>query len=167
MTNNAPKHSSLTARQRAKLCEALGYIILTFLFIWVTTPAVKAQEATPEEAAKEEKKERNPFLPFAWDAGPASDQPKVATAKDLTISPLSKDPLSTYHVVGLITSPTNEIAVIRNKGNFDYFVHSGDPIGSEGGLIEEIQTDAVLVKVGDDVIHLPVNNQMEGGYETR
>ena len=103
--------------------------------------------------------ERDPFLPYTWSAPAATDAngDKDAT----TSSPLIDKPLSAYTVIGVVVSPTDALAVLKSRDKHEYFAYIGDPVGSEGGVVETINTEGITVDIGGKILPLKVSNRFE------
>jgi Tfp pilus assembly protein PilP len=106
---------------------------------------------------------RDPFSPFTWGGGPSTAVEEVNpdSIDNLSVTPLTKDSLSSYQLAGVIVSPTDSIALIRAKNKRDYFVNIGDSIGREGGIIDVISSEGITIDVNGKLIDLTVSNGFE------
>lgn len=107
--------------------------------------------------------DRDPFLPYTWSAPAGSD----ATASKTTDSsnPLVDKPLASYKVIGVVVSPTDALAVVKSRDKQEFFAYIGDPIGSEGGVLDSINTDGITVDIAGKTTSLKVSNRFENQDE--
>ena len=106
---------------------------------------------------------RDPFSPFGW-GGPQNSSAEAANTDsldNLNVTPLTKDPLSTYQLAGVIVSPTDSIALVRAKNKRDYFVNIGDEIGMERGIIDVISSEGITIDVNGKLFDLTVSKGFE------
>ena len=76
-------------------------------------------------------------------------------------SPLTSSKLSSFRVVGVISSKDKKIGVVKSINGLDYNVQTGDAIGSEGAIIADITVDGLVVENRGKKITLPVKNKIE------
>lgn len=106
---------------------------------------------------------RDPFSPFGWGGikNPAVEAANADSIENLNVTPITKDPLSTYQLAGVIVSPTDSIALLRTKNKRDYFVNIGDEIGMERGIIDVISSEGITIDLKGKLIDLTVSNGFE------
>lgn len=104
---------------------------------------------------------------------------------DHDVTPLTRDPITSYQVAGIIIkhekependsendsesnydeysedSGMNSIALIRTKNKRDYFASIGDYIGNEGGIIDEITSEGIVVDINGRLRDLNVSNRFD------
>jgi len=104
--------------------------------------------------------ERDPFLPYTWSA-PQGKESANSIASGRHVNPLVRKPLTSYTVIGVVVSPNDALAVIKGRDRSEYFAYIGDPIGSEGGMIETINTDGITVDISGKIVPLKISNRFE------
>lgn len=108
--------------------------------------------------------ERDPFAPYVSPDASATKAASAPVVKRDTSTPnivqLDKYALSSYSLIGIIVSPDTSIAVVRGPDQQEYYVTVGDQLGKEGGVIEEVTIDRMVVENKDDVITLQVSNKV-------
>ncbi|MDA0781646.1 MAG: pilus assembly protein PilP [Rickettsiales bacterium] len=106
---------------------------------------------------------RDPFAPLGWGGSqnPSTENLDADSIESMNVTPLTKDPLATYQLGGVIVSPTDSIALIRTRSKRDYFVNIGDEIGMERGIIDVISSDGITIDVNGKLIDLTVSNGFE------
>lgn len=109
--------------------------------------------------------ERDPFLPYTWSGPAGKDAANSDTSKD--VNPLVRKSLSSYKVIGVVVSPNDALAVLKTRDRGEYFVYVGDPIGSEGGIIETINSEGITVDIGGKIVSLKVSNRFESQDDTQ
>jgi Tfp pilus assembly protein PilP len=107
--------------------------------------------------------DRDPFKPY-MSTPPINASDGAAVARDAA-SPLAEKPLSSYAVVGVVVSPNDAMAVLKSRDKHEYFAYIGDPIGSEGGVLETINTEGITVNMGGKIVSLKVSNRFENQDE--
>ncbi len=106
--------------------------------------------------------DRDPFLPYTWSTPAATTDTNSANINtDSKISPLIDKPLSAYTVIGVVVSPNDALAVLKSRDKREYFAYIGDPVGSEGGVLETINTEGISVDMGGKIVTLKVSNRFE------
>lgn len=108
--------------------------------------------------------DRDPFLPYTWSAPTGTDVGGAAKQAAST-NPLVDKPVSSYRVIGVVVSPTDALAVLKARDKQEYFAYIGDPVGSEGGILETINTDGITVDIGGKIMSLKVSNRFESQDE--
>ena len=103
--------------------------------------------------------ERDPFLPYTWSAPTTTDMINKAEKKN--VNPLIAQPITSYTVIGVVVSPNDALAVLKSRDRTEYFAYIGDPVGSEGGMIETINSDGITVDISGKIIPLRVSNRFE------
>jgi Tfp pilus assembly protein PilP len=76
-------------------------------------------------------------------------------------NPLSSASISSYKIVGIVASEKESIGVVKAINGLDYFVKKGDNLGSEGGIVEDISSDGLLINRNGKKINLQVKNKIE------
>lgn len=110
--------------------------------------------------------ERDPFLPYSWSA-PSGKDAANGTTDDKAVNPLITKPASSYTVIGVVVSPNDALAVLKSRDRNEYFAYIGDPVGSEGGIIETINSDGITVDISGKIIPLNVSNRFESQDDTQ
>ncbi len=109
--------------------------------------------------------DRDPFLPYTWSAPTGGNETTPGGGKIPSTNPLIDKPISSYKVIGVVISPTDAMAVMKARDKHEYFAYIGDPIGSEGGIIETINTEGITIGVGGKIVPLKVSNRFENQDE--
>lgn len=106
--------------------------------------------------------ERNPFEPYVFDA-PATVAEVSNPRKERkgVANPLTSSPLSSYKVTGLIVAPNEAVVVVKTEDKREYFAYVGDSLGDDGGIIETVSTEGIVVNNGEDLLTVNVNNKFE------
>lgn len=123
--------------------------------------------ASPAYIVIAKAEDRDPFSPSGS---------SVIKSKSVTISketeetydasnPLTSSKLSSYRIVGTITSEKSDIAIVKALSGIDYIVKSGEKFGSEGGRIASITNAGIKVKNKGNNLFLPVSNKIEVNVE--
>ncbi len=105
--------------------------------------------------------DRDPFLPYTWSSPNNADTGAGGTKSSDSANPLVDKPVSAYTVIGVVISPTDALAVLKSRDKREYFAYIGDAIGSEGGIIETINTDGITVNISGKIVPLKVSNRFE------
>ena len=88
----------------------------------------------------------------------AIDAP-AADVIDKSVHPLLQHPVKSYILMGVVTSKTVKIGLIRANNGEEYFVKVGDLLGNAEGTITVINGIGVEVTEENKVISLPVRNR--------
>lgn len=106
--------------------------------------------------------DRDPFLPYTWSAPAGTGNDTGGKDKSgEAVNPLIDKPISSYTVIGVVISPTDALAVLKSRDKHEYFAYVGDPIGSEGGVMETINTEGITVNINGKIVPLKVSNRFE------
>jgi len=103
---------------------------------------------------------RDPFS-RGGNSGMLAEDPISTEVNDLNVTPLTKDPITSYQLAGVIISPTDSIALVRTLSKRDYFANIGDSIGNEGGVIDEMSSEGIIVDINGKLIPLTVSNRFD------
>ena len=101
--------------------------------------------------------ERDPFSPSAVSKVESKSE---KSSKSKIINQLTSSKLSTYKVIGVIVSEDRKIAAIKALNGSDYLVSKGDRLGSEGGIITDIDIEGIAVELKTGEVQIPVSNKI-------
>jgi hypothetical protein len=135
---------------RAKKKKMQNKFICAWLYLLIFLPVMAFAEG----------KERDPFMPFAWEKPPAASEAQKAV-RGSTSTPLTEDPLSSYTITGIIVSPKDAIILVKSHDKHEYFASVGDGLGSEGGLIDTISSAKVTVDINGKLVNLTVSSRLD------
>ena len=96
----------------------------------------------------------------------AIDAP-AADVIDKSVHPLLQHPVKSYILMGVVTSKTVKIGLIRANNGEEYFVRVGDLLGNAEGSITVINGIGVEVTEENKVISLPVRNRSASNESTQ
>lgn len=107
---------------------------------------------------------RDPFSPYAWEKKIA-DEAAAKSQPNYDVTPLTEFPLASYVLAGVIVSPKDAIALIRTRTRREFYVHLGDSLGKEGGVVDIISVEGITVNMNGKIVDVSVNNRFEAGNE--
>ncbi len=102
----------------------------------------------------------NPFYPiFSSSSGGGAKDPYLDNGSTEGIHPLQQRPVKDYILMGVLSSASGQIALIRAKNGEEYFIRKGDLLGNANGEIGKINTTGIEINEKDKVISLLVRNR--------
>ncbi|MDR2861139.1 MAG: pilus assembly protein PilP [Syntrophobacterales bacterium] len=144
---------TLTSSYLAVLIAAMMCLAIMAFPVWaeeeglppVDPPAVQTGSAPPMVTPPGSLGSKDPFKPFV-DTGEAKKQ----KAKAIPISPLQRQDLSMFKVVGISGSDREGWRAIVEDGEKKfYIIKEGTLIGLDEGRVSQIRSDRVVVAVKD------------------
>ncbi len=96
----------------------------------------------------------NPFNPISYSGGSAAAP--VSTGE---VHPLQQSEVKEYVLMGIISSDTKKIALVRAQNGGEYFVKVGDLLGNAKGEINNISANGIEVNEKDKIVSLLVRNR--------
>jgi Tfp pilus assembly protein PilP len=109
--------------------------------------------------------ERDPFSPSSGTSLRVSNdlnqEVKQVDQGDSMSDPLTSSKLSSFRIVGTLFSDERKFAAVKAIDGNDYVLNLGDKIGSEGGIVTDININGIVVEMNGSKLNLPVNNKIE------
>lgn len=126
-------------------------LFLVFSMLLICSLPIYSSELTEEYMA-------NPFDPIVGDSGGGHAMDGSA-AEYSDLHPLLQSPVSSYILMGVIVAPTSAVALVREPSGQEFFIHTGDMLGNNGGVITVIFSSGIEVEEGEEIFMLNVRNR--------
>ncbi len=131
--------------------KILLYCLTAWVICLVTSPA------SSEEYS--EKYLTNPFDPIFSESGGGNAADAYSGEHVLDIHPLQQHPVESYTLMGILVSSNWGVAMIRSLSGEEFFVHMGDRLGNNEGVITAIFGSGLEVEEQENIIVLNVKNR--------
>ena len=109
-------------------------------------------------------KEKNPFIPYVFEAATSvidKAKPQEINLSGKKDNPLQAKSVNDYILVAIMTSETEAIGLVKAPDKMEYFVEVGDTLGSEGGKIDIIDYEGIVINTGSELVSIAVSNKLE------